>query len=193
MLVSSERIEAVRLARQYWQANPVYLDTETTGTGPTAEIIEIGIIDQDGKLLFESKVKPRGAIEPDAARVHGITLDQLQTSPGWGEVWPQVEAVLAGRKVGTYNSDFDVRMIKQSHQRYMIHQRLPEENYFCIMKLYARFYGERDPRSRSFRYQTLERAGQQCHISLPNSHRAVEDALLARALLEYMSNWTGKS
>ena len=192
MFNTLERKEAVRLAQQLWQTSPVYLDTETTGTGPTAEIIEIAIIDQDGKLLFEALVKPRGPIEPDAARVHGITLDQLQGAPGWAEVWPQAEAVLAGRRVGTYNSDFDVRLIKQSHQRNWINLRLPEENFFCIMKLYARFYGERDPRSRSFRWQTLELAGKQCQIPLPNSHRAKDDALLARALLEYMANWPGK-
>jgi len=95
--------------------------------------------------------------------------------------------------VGTYNSDFDVRMIRQSHQRNWITQRFTEDNFFCIMKLYARFYGERDPRSRSFRYQTLDQAGKQCGIALPNSHHAREDALLARALLEYMAHWTGKS
>ena len=190
MVETLERREAVQLARRLWQANPVYMDTETTGTGPTAEIIEIAIIDQDGKLLFESLVKPRGAIEPDAIRVHGITPDQLQTSPGWAEVWPQAWDVLAGRQVGTYNSEFDIRLIKQSHKLNWINQRLQEENFFCIMKLYARFYGNFDPRSRSYRWQTLEQARQQCNLPLPNSHRAQDDALLARALLEYMANWT---
>ena len=192
MVDTLERREAISQARQLWQANPVYLDTETTGTGPTAEIIEIAIVDQDGQLLFESLVKPRGAIEPDAMRVHGITPDQLQSAPGWAEVWPQAEAQLAGRRVGTYNSEFDIRMIKQSHLRNWINRRLQEETFFCIMKLYARFYGERDPRSRSFRWQTLDIAGQQCRLSLPNSHRAKDDALLARALLKYMADWTGK-
>ncbi len=192
MVDTLERREAVRQASQLWQANPVYLDTETTGTGPTAEIIEIAIVDQDGRLLFESMVKPRGAIEPDAIRVHGITPDQLKAASGWADVWPQAEAHLNGRRVGTYNSEFDIRMIKQSHQRSWINQRLQEEAFFCIMKLYARFYGAYDPRSRSYRWQTLEQAGQQCRIALPNSHRAKDDALLARALLEYMASWTGK-
>ncbi len=192
MVDSFERREAARQALLYWQANPVYLDTETTGTSPTSEIIEIAVVDHDGSLLFESRVKPRGGMDPEAVRVHGITLDQLQTAPGWAEVWPHAEAVLAGRRVGTYNSEFDLRMIQQSHLRNWITQRFTGDHFFCIMKLYARFYGERDPRSRSFRYQTLDQAGKQCHIQLPNSHHAREDALLARALLEYMANWTGK-
>jgi len=32
--------------------HPVYLDTETTGTGPADEVIEIGIVDEDGKYYL---------------------------------------------------------------------------------------------------------------------------------------------
>jgi DNA polymerase III epsilon subunit-like protein len=89
--------------------------------------------------------------------------------------------------VGIYNSEFDLRMLKQSHQKYWLNWQLPEENFFCIMKLYARFYGEWDARRGSYRWQSLDQAGRQCRIPLPNSHRAKDDALLARALLQHIA------
>jgi DNA polymerase-3 subunit epsilon len=55
------------------------------------------------------------------------------------------------------------------------------------MELYAMFYGDRDPYRGSFRYQSLEIAGRQCGINLPNAHRAVDDCLLTRAVLHYMA------
>jgi DNA polymerase-3 subunit epsilon len=187
MMAKLDKIEAVQRARQLVQKDPVYLDTETTGTGPTAEIIEIAVVDQNGSVLFESLVKPKGQIEPEAMRVHGITPDRLVGAPTWQDIWPQVEAVLAGRLVGVYNSEFDLRMLKQSHRKYWLNWQFPEENFFCIMKLYARFYGEWDARRGSYRWQSLDLAGQQCRIPLPNSHRAQDDARLARALLQHIA------
>lgn len=184
-----ERSEVARRARQLLSQSPVYLDTETTGVGPTAEIVEIAILDHDGSLLFESLVKPRGVIEPEAIRVHGITSEMLESAPTWKEVWQPVEAILLGRKVGVYNSEFDLRVMKQSHQRYWLSWKIPEESFFCIMKLYARFVGDWDARRGSYRWHSLDQAGRQCGITLPNTHRAKDDALLARALLQYMANF----
>jgi DNA polymerase III epsilon subunit-like protein len=187
MTAKLDQIDAIQRARQLLQKQPVYLDTETTGTGPAAEIIEIAVVDHDGSLLYESLVKPKGQIEPDAMRVHGITLAQLEGAPTWKDVWPQVEAALAGRQVGVYNSEFDLRMMRQSHQKYWLSWQFPESNVFCIMKLYARFYGAWDARRGSYRWQSLDQAGQQCRITLPNSHRAADDARLARALLQHIA------
>ncbi len=187
MNLSPARQEAVAEARRLLEAAPVYLDTETTGTGPNAEIIEIGVIDADGKPLFESLVKPRGRIEPDAARVHGITAEEVAAAPGWLDIWPQVRAVLAGRRVGVYNVDFDLRLMKQSHTRSWLRWDLEDGAFFCIMKLYARFYGEWDSKRSSYRWISLDTAGKQCNITLPNAHRAIDDALLTRALLHHMA------
>jgi DNA polymerase-3 subunit epsilon len=180
--------EAMRRSRQLLERQPVFLDTETTGTGPAAEIIEIAIIDYKGKLMLERLVKPKGAIEPSAFQVHGISSEMLFECPTWKDVWSEVEAVLAGKPVGIYNSDFDVRMMKQSHQKYWMEWRFPEERFFCIMKLYAQFFGKWDSRRGSYIWQSLDQAGKQCGIPLQNSHRAKDDALLARALLFHMAN-----
>ena len=39
-------------ARDLMALNPVFLDTETTGTGANDLIIEVGIVDLEGNTLF---------------------------------------------------------------------------------------------------------------------------------------------
>ena len=185
------RKEAVYQAQQRLLRKPVYLDTETTGLGPTAEIVEIAIVDTDGSLLFESLVKPRGAMDPEAQRVHKIAPEMLQEAPGWVDIWPQVETALAGRTIGVYNVDFDLRLMKQSHTRSWLRWQLNDGAFFCIMKLYAQFNGEWDVKRGGYRNVSLDMAGKQAGIAIPNSHRAHDDARLAKALLEYMAGWRG--
>lgn len=187
---TTARREAIREAQALLKNRPLYLDTETTGTGPNAEVIEIGVIDDDERELFSSLVRPRGTIDPAAARVHGITPEMLTEAPAWADIWPAAQAVLEGQRVGIYNADFDLRLMKQSHARAWLRWTLPEDNFFCLMKLYARFFGDWDPRRGSYRWQSLEMAGRQCNLSLPNAHRAVDDCRLTRALLHYMASQT---
>ncbi|HSB67558.1 MAG TPA: 3'-5' exonuclease [Anaerolineales bacterium] len=182
------RSTAILEARALLESNPVYLDTETTGMHFTSEVIEIGIIDDQGQVLFDQLVRPRGKMDPAAGRVHGITLEMLVGAPTWEQVWPQAEAVLAGKRIGVYNVEFDLRLMKQTHLRSWLTWSLPEANFFDIMKLYARFHGDWDPIRKSYRYQSLEIAGRQCGIRLPNAHRAVDDCHLTRALLHYMAD-----
>lgn len=181
------RQNVIQEARAFLAAKPVYLDTETTGMHLSAEVIEIGIIDDQGQILFDQLIRPRGRIDPAAGRVHGITPEMLADAPTWEQVWPRAEAVLLDNKIGVYNVEFDLRLIKQSNERSWIRSALPGGNFFDIMKLYARYYGDWDAYHRSFRFQSLELAGRQCGIRLPNAHRAVDDCLLTRALLHHMA------
>jgi len=165
----------------------VYLDVETTGTRHTDEIIEVGIVDHDSKTLVDTLVKPSRSIPWEATRVHGITDEKVLNAPTWPQAWPQVEAALADRVVGIYNAEFDLRLLEQSHQRYGMPWRAPHTDHFCIMKLYAQFVGEWDDYRKHYRWHRLEQAARQSGLTLANTHRAVDDALLARALLHYMA------
>lgn len=184
----SPQQEAIRIAREYLERKPIYLDTETTGTGPNDTILEIAIVDHDGQVLIDTLVKPVGKIHPDAQRVHGIDPTLVLDAPPWQEVWLAVEGILRGRLVGIYNADFDLRLIQQSHALSWLNWQTPDGmQAFCLMKLYAQFVGQWDPRRGSYRWHSLDAAGKQCRIPLRNSHRAKEDALLTRALLKHMA------
>jgi DNA polymerase III subunit epsilon len=178
------RVEAI--ARQWLQQHPVYLDTETTGLNSTDEIVEISVMNDDGCVLFESFVKPRQPIPASTTAIHGITNTMVQSAQSWPVVWMQVRDALFGRLVAIYNDDFDLRMMRQSHARYQLPWKETIKT-IDIMKLYAEYRGEWDSIRRSYRWFSLENAGKQCRISLPNSHRASDDALLTRALLHFMA------
>jgi len=174
------------LARQKIQDGTVYLDTETTGLDKNAEIVEIGLVGPDGEVLIESLVRPSQPIPPEATRLHGISNEQVQKSLAWPSVWANVRAQLLERPIGIYNAEFDLRMMMQSMARYRLSWR-ENLNTFDIMLLYAQYRGEWDPARRSYRFIRLEDAGRQLGISLPNAHRAVADALLARAVLRNLA------
>lgn len=174
------------IARKWIEQRPVYLDTETTGLDQNAEIIEIGLIGPDGEVLFESYVRPSLRIPPDAFRLHGISNEIVEKALAWPSVWPSVREHLINRPVGIYNAEFDLRLMRQSMERY----RLPwRENIlaFDILQLYSEYRGVWDPYKKSYRFFKLEEAGRQLGISLPNAHRAVEDARLARAVLHRLA------
>jgi len=182
------RSQAQSLARQKLALQPLYLDTETTGYGRSDEIVEIGIIDHDGQTVFQSLVRPLGAVSSEARRIHQISDEMLAAAPRWMTVWPQVEAIIAGRLVAIYNADFDLRLMQQSHAKFRMPWRVPEgTSFFCVMKLYAQFYGEWNSKTGDYRWQSLENAGRQCRIPLPNAHRTIADTLLTRAVLHHIA------
>ena len=49
-----------------------FLDLETTGLGNTAQVCQLGVIDQDGNTVVSTLVKPTVPIEASAATVTGI-------------------------------------------------------------------------------------------------------------------------
>jgi len=186
--VQARRI-AIGKAQEYLRAKPLYLDTETTGLNPLDEIVEICIVDYDGTVRINTLVRPTRSISSDVIRVHGITNAMVQNAPTWKEVWPEVLAILSGRKVGVYNAEFDLKMMQQSSRAHRMQMDQVSWDRFCLMKLYASFYGQVGYRG-EFRWQRLEDAAYQCQLNLHNTHRAMDDTLLAKALLEYMAAQT---
>ena len=180
MGINSRKL-AIQRAREYLAVRPVFLDTETTGLNPNAEIIEICIVDHEGNLLLNTLVKPVRSIPLDAMQIHGITNEMVKNAPAWPDVWPSVEANLRAHYVGIYNAEFDLKMMRQSHRAYGMEWEFSSQRIFDVMKIYADFTG-------TTRWVTLDTAGRQCGIMLPNSHRAQADTLLLRAVLKYIAS-----
>lgn len=174
------------IARSIIQQNPVYLDTETTGLDKNAEIIQIAVVDDAGHILLDEFIRPSQPIPVEVTLLHGINDAMVAGAKSWPALWPTVRSHLVGRTIGIYNAEFDVRMMRQSLERY----RLPWRdtlNTLDILQLFSEFRAEWDPIRRSLRRYKLEDAGKYFRIALPNSHRAADDALLARALLRRLA------
>lgn len=174
----------VAKAKQWLAADPLFLDTETTGLDERAEIVEICLVDQAGQVFFQSLVRPRRPIPPEVTRIHGITPEMVKTAPTWMLVWPKLEPLLNGRTIGIYNAEFDLKMLRQSHQAIGLPWRPPAMQTFCIMNLFSDALG-------SLKRFSLEEAGQRAGIALPNTHRACDDALLARELFLWICRQAG--
>jgi DNA polymerase-3 subunit epsilon len=184
------RREAAHLARLRLQADPCYLDTETTGLGLQDEIIEVCLLDVGGQVLYESLVRPTRLIPMDAVSLHGITDAMVESAPRWADVWPRLRDAMNGRRIAVYNAEFDARLLKQTQAIHGLTDAVDTSGFFCLMLLYAQYRGEWDSARRSFRWQSLETARRQVGLDLPNAHRARDDALLARALLHVMASST---
>jgi len=184
---ANARQAAIHRAQELLAQEPIYLDTETTGLRSNAEIVEICLIDHDGMPLLDSLVRPQAPIPADAARIHGISDTMVATAPPWDQLWTQVEPLLVGHPIGIFNANFDLRLLEQSHRHAGLTWPNPPLDAFCIMNLYAQFYGEWDTYRRAYRWQSLDKAQRYCNIPLVNSHRAKADALLARAVLQHIA------
>jgi DNA polymerase-3 subunit epsilon len=181
-----DRLAAIAKAQIELNKKLAYLDTETTGLKDHDQIVEICVIDNDGTVLIDSLVKPTVKMPLDATRIHGITDAMVSNAPTWPELWPQLEPIFAERRLAIYNADYDLRLLQQSHRAHRLTWQTTL-SHFCIMKLYAQYRGEWNARSGSYRWVSLDDARWQCHLDLPNAHRAKADTLLARAVLHYVA------
>lgn len=185
--MSSHRCLAIQQAKREYALKPVYLDTETTGLGGWAEIVEICVVDYKGAILLDTLVKPKYPIPSDATAVHQITNRMVQGAPTWAQVWKELNPILKNRRIAIYNADYDTRLMRQSHDHHSLRWTLPDSSFWCVMKLYADFYREWDSYHGNHKWQKLGSAAEQCGISMPNAHRARADALLSRAVHTYMA------
>ncbi len=101
----------------------------------------------------------------------------------------KIRPLVAGRLLAMYNAEFDMRMMQQSLEQY----RLPwRENFdtLDIMDLFSQFIGEWGSEPQSITALQVGTGGEiLLKIPIPNAHHALEDTLLARAVL--YSTWQG--
>jgi DNA polymerase III subunit epsilon len=158
----------------------IYLDTETTGFGPRAEIVDIAVVSASGEVVLESLVQPTRSIPADVTAIHGITDSDVKDAPAWRDLYQDLLRVLADRRVVVYNVRFDQQMVNQACDRYAL--AAPPAEWECAMRKYAGFYGNWDPGKRWYRFQKLERAVLAFGAE-PGGHRAAADAFACRAVV----------
>ncbi len=88
----------------------IYLDTETTGFSPAkgARIVEIAIVDENGRALINTLINPMGRIPSQAMGVHGITDAMVALAPTIEQIMPEINRIVRGQTVVIYNKAFDV-------------------------------------------------------------------------------------
>ncbi len=153
------------------------VDTETTGFGNRAELVEIGAVDTCGEERFERLILPRVRIPKGASRIHGLTCAVLKSRGArpFSDVEPAWSALVRGRRLLAWNAAFDDRMIAQTARS-------------------TNFWGTRYPRSRCL-MRDYAATHKRASIGLTEAariegiapveprHRAVSDARTALAVM----------
>lgn len=164
-------------------ANPatVFLDTETTGLGPNAEIIDLAVVDLHGNVLIDTLIAPVSPIPPETTRVHGLVDADVAGAPFWTDVYPVLAGLLRERPVVVYNADFDRRMIGYCCAAHGIAGE--DGEWHCAMRQYAAWAGVRSDHKRN-RYRLHKLGDALATFDLPSgTHRALSDARACRALV----------
>ena len=188
---NTDRRDAILQARNILAAAPVIFDTETTGLDSDAEIIEISCITARGSVRLDTLVKPTTSVPEGATRIHGLSDADLVAAPTILELEPRIKAIFDHRTVGSYNLAYDTRLVGQSLHKAKGGRPVDrdwDDSNFCIMELYAQFWGDWHDYHASYTWQALGNALNQCGITIEGPlHRALADARGALAVLQYIA------
>lgn len=159
----------------------VFLDVETTGLSNDDEILQIGIVDDGERVLFQSLVRPIVHTEwPEAQDLHGISPADVVNAPTLAELLPRVLEPLRGKRVVIYNADFELT--------FMPGLRAAAADVQCCMQRFAGYFAEQDDYHDSYRWQPLHVAAAHVEHSGGPSHEAVADARACRAVWRFLTN-----
>lgn len=161
------------------------LDTETTGLGPTDEIVQLGIVNKAGEALFDSLIKPTCVISPGAAAVHGITEAMVANAPTILDVHEQLHRLLDDKDIVVYNAPFDRPKLAQTCTAGMAMNLARLGRWHDAMQPYAEHWGAWSNWHHSYTWQSLTNACAQQGIEVrEDAHSAVGDCLMMLALIE---------
>ena len=158
------------------------LDTETTGLGSTAEVIEVVAIDTTGALRLSALSLPVGPISQRSWEIHGLseeTLHAMGARP-WAEVHPELLSMLRNAAhVLAWRADFDARVLVQTAALH--HRALPPVSWTDVRPAYVKARpGGRHSLADAMRREGLEWEGRH--------HRAEADCRAVLALMHAIAN-----
>lgn len=158
--------------------NALIIDTETVGSGPHIELVEVAVGDTDGKIVYHSLVHPIYNKLPRTTKLQRFIKAEFDDAPEWPAMWPELQSIIAGKLLIAYNAAFDRRALAAMCARHC--HTSSERGWRCAMEFARRALGIR-------RSLTLEEAC--AHFGLEGgNHRAGKDVeATARLLKSLMS------
>ncbi|HXH03924.1 MAG TPA: exonuclease domain-containing protein [Candidatus Competibacteraceae bacterium] len=161
--------------RRLEQLTYTVFDTETTGLDPAGgdEIIQIGAVRiVNGRLLrhevFDQLIDPRRPLDPESARIHGISAEMLRGQPGIEQVLPAFHQFCEDTVLVAHNAAFDMRFLQLKEQATGIAFRQPVLDTLLLSAVIH-------PHQESHRLEAIaERLG----INVIGRHTALGDAIV---------------
>ena len=163
--------------------NTLIVDVETTGLlhkDPDTEIVQITIINNEGRVVFSTLVNPDRPIPLVAQKVHGIDDRMVKTMPTFSQcIGYLISGIFHEKHIVAFNAGFDVHLIMTLFSKYEI--PLPEFECSCAMEEYAAFVGDWSKSKGDYKWQKLPK------LAYGKAHDSMVDALSTLQLLKRMS------
>ena len=160
--------------------------TKTTSFQPSAEVIEVAMIDTTGAVRLDRVMLPTGTITREAIAAHGIDRDELQRlhAPHYSEVHGEIEATLAAAAVVlAHDAPLERRRLYRTAASHEL--ELPEVPWECVQMIYAEYSGKRAAKEEGWRVWTLHQAARREGIAIGKPHlRALGDCRTALGVLQ---------
>lgn len=127
---------------EYWEGlllddKYVIVFIQATGRNPKIdEILDIGIIDTNGVILYNSTFNINKRISDDTYMIKGVDKEILNNSPSFKDSIEEIAKVLDGRVILNYNSEFIDEIMKNNGYNYEIKS-------VCLMKSYMKYIHSR--------------------------------------------------
>jgi DNA polymerase III epsilon subunit-like protein len=177
MIFNSKQLYTPPLEPYEFAEPALLIDTETVGTGPLVEIIELAIGNTSGEILFETLVQPIYNPLPPRSKHQRFLADEFKEAPVWTEVWPAIASMIDGQLLIAYNAPFDRRALAASC--YRNRQSSTEAGWRCAMQLVKQTLDIR-------KSINLEQACAHYGL-LGGNHRAARDVLALHDLLRRLT------
>ncbi|MGK0290915.1 MAG: DNA polymerase-3 subunit epsilon [bacterium] len=155
----------------------VFIDLETTGLNQNSDkIVEIAIVDQNGKILMNTLVNPLRKIPFQTTQIHQITNDMVRNSPTLDDLEEELVQIFTGTRLIAYNINFDYSFLPNRVQQ-VIHSRA------CCMRRFALYNKKKHGNGK----HSLKIATEHIEYKNQNAHRALDDTLACRAVWLYLN------
>lgn len=157
-----------------FNSRSLVIDTETVGLGTEVEVVELALCDHEGRIVFDSLVRPVYNSLPRSSKEQRFDRSAFADAPHWTDVWPQVASLIDNKLLVAYNAAFDRRALAAMCARHR--QSSAERGWRCAMQLAKRVTGTK---------KNLMLSDACAHYGLEGgTHRAARDVLATYGLLK---------
>lgn len=172
----------------------IILDTETTDL--YGEVIELAIINNEGSVLFNHRIKPKEEkITPTAEAIHHISMEMLKDEKELSFYMDELTDIFARYKnLVIYNAAFDIERLNVSlnvndFPEFKFGFKCMDINIKCAMRDYAYYYNEYNDYFNDYKWQRLETAAKRFDFDFTNitPHEALSDCLMTLHVIESMA------
>jgi DNA polymerase III subunit epsilon len=157
-------------------------DVETTGLSAFFgdRICEVGIVRAQGDEIldtYQTLVNPQRPISPGAARVNGLSDEQVRQAPSFSEIAASLLALLDGAVLVCHNAPFDLSFLQAELSR--LGQPYRPAGVIDTLDIARRYY--------RFPSNSLSAIASRLGIETPRAHRALGDALTTLQVYRQLS------